>query len=204
MEAESRPRLVAAATLAALAAVAALAISVLDTFTGTRIAESRERAAMAVVAEALPVDHDNDLLADRITVSDPLRPPLRGPVTVYRARRGGQPAGVVLVPVRARGYSGTIDLAIGIRNDGTLAGVRVVRENETPGLGDRVHQDRSPWLDRFRGRSLEDPPAAEWAPGSAGGAFDQLSGATITSRGVVSAVHAALEYHAAAREDLYR
>jgi electron transport complex protein RnfG len=204
MDAERRARLLAAVPLVVLAAGAVLAILVLHAFTGTRIAANRERQALAVVAEALPVAHDNDLLGDRITVSDPLRPELRGPVTVYRARLRGEPAGVVMMPVHARGYSGAIDLAIGIRSDGTLAGVRVVQENETPGLGDRVHQDRSPWLEQFPGHSLEDPPEAGWALRGAGGEFDELSGATITSRGVVNAVHAALEYYGAGRETLYR
>lgn len=187
-----------AVALAGIAAVAAV-----HRFAGERIAMNRENETLAVVREALPVEYDNDLLRDRIEVSDPgrLGP---GPVSVFRARRGGAPAGVVLLPVTAQGYNGRIELAVGITAGGALAGVRVARHHETEGLGDRVHQSKSPWIRQFEGRSLDNTPEAAWAVRSDGGEFDQLSGATITPRGVVNAVHAALDYHRLRGEDLYR
>ena len=40
--------------------------------------------------------------------------------------------------------------------------------------------------------------------GSEGGAFDEVSGATITSRAVINAVRNVLSYHDLARYSLYR
>ena len=39
------------------------------------------------------------------------------------------------------GYSGDIRLLAGIRDDGSLTGVRVVAHRETPGLGDKIELD---------------------------------------------------------------
>jgi electron transport complex protein RnfG len=187
-----------------LAILGAAAVSAVQYLTGEKIASNREAQTLAVVREALPIDHDNDLLHDRIEVVDPVRLGSPDPVMVFRARRGGAPAGVVLMPVVAQGYNGRIELAIGITADGILAGVRVARHRETEGLGDRVHQSRSGWITQFQGRSLDNTPEGDWAVQSDGGAFDQLSGATITPRGVINTVRAALEFHLIHREELYR
>jgi electron transport complex protein RnfG len=187
-----------------LAVLGAAAVSAVQYLAGEQIASNREMQTLAIVREALPIEYDNDLLRDRIEVADPGRLGSPDPVTVFRARRAGVPAGVVLMPVVAEGYNGRIELAIGIAADGALAGVRVARHRETEGLGDRVHQSRSPWIAQFQGRSLDNTPENDWAVQSDGGAFDQLSGATITPRGVINAVRSALEYHLIHREELYR
>jgi len=189
--------------LALMAVLGAVAVTAVQHLAGDRIAANRETQTLAVVREALPVEYDNDLLRDRIEVSDPAR---LGPdtVTVFRARRGGTPAGLVLLPVIAEGYNGRIELAIGIGAEGMLTGVRVARHHETEGLGDRVHQANSGWIRQFDGRSLDNTAEAAWAVQADGGAFDQLSGATITPRGVINAVRLALEYELIHRRELYQ
>jgi electron transport complex protein RnfG len=179
-------------------------VTVVQHLAGERIAMNRENQTLAVVREALPIGYDNDLLRDRIDVTDPGRLGSTEPVAVFRARRAGAPAGVVLLPVIAQGYNGRIELAVGIAADGTLTGVRVARHRETEGLGDRVHQAKSAWIEQFRGRSLGNTAESAWAVRSDGGDFDQLSGATITPRGVVNAVRAALEYYRIHETELYR
>jgi electron transport complex protein RnfG len=57
-------------------------------------------------------------------------------VAVYRARKNGQPVALFATPVAPDGYSGPIQLLVGVYADGTLAGVRVLAHKETPGLGD--------------------------------------------------------------------
>ena len=71
-------------------------------------------------------------------------------------------------------------------------GVRVVSHLETPGLGDRIERRRSNWVEQFRGKSMEDPPSERWKVKKDGGIFDQFSGATITPRIIVKAIHRAL------------
>ena len=101
------------------------------------------------------------------------------------------------------GYTGPITLLIAVRYDGDLAGVRVVTHRETPGLGDYIEIERTPWIRGFEGKSLDTPVAARWKVKKDGGDFDQVTGATITPRAVVKAVHQGLEFFATNRERLF-
>ena len=96
--------------------------------------------------------------------------------------------------IAPNGYNGPIHLLVGIKADGTLAGVRVVKHRETPGLGDVVEISRSDWILGFNDRSLSKPDEKGWKVKRDGGIFDQFTGATITPRAVVKAVHNALLY----------
>ncbi len=152
----------------------------------------------------VPVEkYDNNLLMDTLSVAaDPLLG-TTAPSVVYRARKQGKPVAVVLAPSASGGYNGSIDLLVGIYADGTLAGVRVVRHRETPGLGDAVEAERSDWITKFSGQSLASLTAKQWQVKRDGGSFDQFTGATITPRAVVKAVHAALVYFSQHRDTLF-
>ncbi len=183
-----------ALTLAAIAAIAAGLIAATLALTGERIAAERRRAELAALAAVLPEGYDNDPLADRIIVHAPDALGYADPVPVLRARRAGVITGYVLRARARDGYTGPIDLVIGVDPAGRVIGVRVTQHAETPGLGDPIEHTKSPWIDGFRGRGLDDPPAARWAVRRDGGAFDQFAGATITPRAVVGAVRRALTW----------
>jgi Na+-translocating ferredoxin:NAD+ oxidoreductase subunit G len=80
--------------------------------------------------------------------------------------------------------------------------VRVAGHRETPGLGDYIDIHKSDWIKIFNGRSLADPPATGWRVSKDGGEFDARTGATVTPRAVVKAVHNALAYFQANRARL--
>jgi electron transport complex protein RnfG len=101
------------------------------------------------------------------------------------------------------GYAGDIELLVGVRADGRVAGVRVVEHHETPGLGDGIEADKSDWIRGFDGRSLGDPPREDWAVRRDGGDFDQFTGATITPRAVVEAVRDTLIYFEDHRDQVF-
>jgi electron transport complex protein RnfG len=171
--------------------------------TAARIAANERQAMLDRLHVLLPPHYvDNDLLADAIEVSAPEY--LGAEVTrVYRARRDGEPFAAVFSPVVTQGYSGAIRLIVAIHSDGTLAGARVLSHRETPGLGDKVEVERSPWMLSFAGRSLTDPPPAGWRVKRDGGVFDQFTGATITPRAVVKGVKSTLDYFADHRDGLF-
>ncbi len=186
-----------------LALVLGLLLYFIDQLTNDQIHTNSRVAQLHVIDPLMPLQHDNVLYDDTIEISDS---GFFGPdhtVSVFRARQNGQPVGAVLMPVEARGYSGTIELIIGIAYDGTLLGVRALHHRETPGLGDGIDHEKSSWIAGFTGRSLQNLPAESWMVTEDGGTIDQLSGATITSRGVVNAVRKALEYYSLQRDRLY-
>jgi len=185
-----------ALTLAAVAAVLTALLALVANFTRDRIA-SNEQAWIKQRLDALvpPSAHDNDLLTDSISVTAPDLLGSSQPVKIYRARRAGSPVAAVLRPIAPDGYRGPIELLVAIGQDGRLIGVQVIRHEETPGLGDAFESRDVHWLDRFRGRSLTDPPIQRWTVRRDGGDFDAFTGATITPRAIVKAVRNALEYY---------
>jgi electron transport complex protein RnfG len=164
--------------------------------TRDRIAANEREALMRKLNVLIPKDHyDNKPFEDTQQVRDPNLLGTDEPVTVYRARLGGKPVGLVMAPVAPDGYSGAIKLLVGIAEDGTLTGVRVTAHHETPGLGDAIDEERSNWIYGFDGKSLHNPPLDQWRVKRDGGAFDQLTGATITPRAIVKAVKKSLLYY---------
>ncbi|HKU16947.1 MAG TPA: electron transport complex subunit RsxG [Steroidobacteraceae bacterium] len=183
-------------TLAILAGLLTAAIVLVASFTRSRIADN-EQAWIKQRLDALvaPATHDNDLLADSITVTSPDLLGSAQPVRIYRARRAGAPVAAVIRSIAPDGYRGPIELLVAIGHDGRLIGVQVIRHEETPGLGDQFESRDVHWLDRFRGRSLTDPPPQRWTVRRDGGDFDAFTGATITPRAIVKAVRNTLEYY---------
>lgn len=111
----------------------------------------------------------------------------------YRATLANVPTAVVLRTV-VPGYGGQIELAIAIDAQGRLIGTRVLHQQESPGLGDQLANPASRWLDQFIGKRHDTPPEQAWALKRDQGAFDQLAGATVTSRAVIDAIQDALRY----------
>ena len=172
--------------------------------TESRIAENQRRALLKSLNELVPNDkYDNDIYTDILYVRNSELLGTDEPVPVYRARKNGWPVAAVLAPVAPDGYNGNIHLLVAVKLDGTLAGVRVIRHRETPGLGDQIEADRSDWILAFSGKSLDNPGQQHWKVKRDGGAFDQFTGATITPRAVVKAVKKALLYYKANSDKLF-
>lgn len=171
-----------------------------------RIAEEKQRALTQSLLEVMPAKlAGNDLIEDSFLL--PASPLLgtTGPQQAYLARRDGDPSGVIMQVVAPEGYGGSINLLVGIAADGTVTGVRVIPPHfETPGLGDAIEIQKSPWITSFNGKSLGNPPPEQWRVKKDGGVFDAFTGATITPRAVVAAVRDALRYFEQHRTALLR
>lgn len=125
------------------------------------------------------------------------------PVDVFVAVENGTPLSTIIASVAPDGYNAPIRLLVGIAPDGTLTGVRVVSHRETPGLGDKIEIDKSDWIRQFDGKGLGNPPPAQWTVRNEDGAFDALTGATVTPRAVIRAVRRTLEYYEMNRAMLF-
>ena len=165
--------------------------------TKSNIAKNEEQAKRELIDQALPKSlYDNDIVNDVVLLPPTPELGTTRASSAYRARLHGAPAALVLEAIAPDGYSGKIDLLIAIQSNGELAGVRVVSHNETPGLGDYIDIAKSDWIKQFDGASLAKYDAQAWQVKKDGGRFDYMSGATITPRAVVKAVHKALRYYA--------
>jgi electron transport complex protein RnfG len=184
-----------AASLAVVALIGTTLLAAVNELTAERIAEQERRVVLEQLGQIVkPERYDNRLQEDLIVVEDESHFPRGQSVTVYRARKDGEPTALVMKLAAVNGYNGTIRLLVGINADGSLCGVRVASHKETPGLGDAIEIEKSDWVLGFDGHSLQAPSAFSWAVKRDGGRFDQFTGATITPRAVVEAVRMALEY----------
>lgn len=158
--------------------------------------EANARAALEAELNRLvpAAEYDNDLLASAASIAAPELSGVAAPITLYRATKAGVPVAVLFEVVAPDGYSGAIRMLAAVRADGRLAGARVLAHKETPGLGDYIEERRSPWIHGFDGRSLGDPEETRWAVRKDGGAFDHVTGATVTPRAIVKALKRALAY----------
>jgi len=111
----------------------------------------------------------------------------------YRATKAGQ-LSAVLLRSQTTGYAGTLELLIAIDVNGMLLGVKTLKQSETSGLGARIAEWPNGWLQVFSGLSLAETGNNGWALKKDQGQFDQITGATITSRAAINAIHDALRY----------
>ena len=191
-------------TLVVFAVSAAIILSSLDELTSERIAENEIAYKLRGLSAILPEgEYDNQPHLDMlfITAPDLLGSPESLPV--YRARLGSKRVAVILTTISPLGYVGDIELLVSISALGEVIGVRAVRHRETPGLGDGIDMDQSNWIRSFDGLTSADVQSVKWRLARDGGSIDQLTGATVTSRAVTSAVRNAVTYFDAHQDELF-
>ncbi len=98
-------------------------------------------------------------------------------------------------PFKGPGLWGTIEGYLGIAADGkTLTGIVFTAHSETPGLGGRIDED---WFkEQFRGLTVPASGAMSLKDAGGAGDIDAITGATFTSRSVLSLVNGTLEKNA--------
>lgn len=102
----------------------------------------------------------------------------------------GNVMGYVFV-TSAKGYGGDISVMVGVLGDGTVAGVNILSINETAGLG--MNAKNQSFLDQFLGKSGEIGVAKNNPSDTE---IQALTGATITSSAMATAVNTALSLYA--------
>ena len=94
--------------------------------------------------------------------------------------------------VTANGFGGEMELMVGLHPNNTIAGVEVIDHSETSGIGTNVLN--ATYLTRYKGKS---------GTLVLGTDIDAHSGATISSKAVLSGVNAALSAHTEMQNGAY-
>lgn len=171
--------------LTIIAAVSAGVLAFVDQKTQEPIENSLREEKMAAVRNVLP-EFDNEPDKDTIV----LEFPGADSVTFYRGRKGTDIVGVAFSVIAPNGYSGEIEVMVGVNTDGIVQGIEVLLHLETPGLGAKIETEG--FRDQYKGKSLKDPEV--WDVMKDGGSFKQITGATISSRAVTHAVARGIEF----------
>lgn len=183
--------------MVAFAIVGTLTLAIVHYTTKAPIIKAEAVVRMNLFAQILPTDlHDNDLLQDAVKQAAGGELGNRDETLVYRARLKKAPSAVIMEVTAPDGYSGDIKLLVAIKANGEVLGARVLDHRETPGLGDYIDIAHSDWIKNFDTQSLAKTNDDGWHVKKDGGQFDFVTGATITPRAVIKAVHKALKFYA--------
>ncbi len=109
---------------------------------------------------------------------------------VYTAKAGGNTTGYA-VKVAPKGYAGAVEVVVGVTAEGTLQGIKVGNNNETPGLGKNAATPK--FQDQFSGKTWGNPVNVIKSGTPKDNEIAALAGATITSRAIADGVNQALE-----------
>ncbi|MBF0610098.1 MAG: electron transport complex subunit RsxG [Magnetococcales bacterium] len=184
--------------LMVVGAIATALLAYTNDITQAPIAEAKRQETMQSLRMILPA-FDNEPDRDTRELIDGSLNKKQKPVTFFRAKKDGQDVGVAFMVTAPDGYSGDIDIMMGMDTTGTLTGIRVVGHKETPGLGDKIVITQ--WPESFKGKNATN---IRWAVKKDGGDFDQFAGATITPRAVVKAVKRGIDYFNANQQKIFQ
>lgn len=172
-------------TLLLVTAVAGAALSLVNNITKPRIEEQKrlvtERALIAALpnADKMAIDpvYKADTLKYYIGYKDTLRQELAGYAFV----------------AKGAGYSSTIETMVGVDSMGTIIGIKIMQQVETPGLGTKIEEirygDTTSWFQRqFIGKK-----AGEIAVDKDKGEIVSVTGATISSRAVANSINSGVQ-----------
>lgn len=187
-----------AAILLVITVIAGFVLGFVYDITKRPIAQAEEKAAREAYAEVFAEASDFVMLEEAM----PLDPAFLTEwadagfegVTVenvlHAADENGNSLGYVLTVTSHEGYGGDITFTMGICNDGTLNGISILSISETAGLGMNAESVLKP---QYAGKKV---PAFTVVKTGAQteSQIDAISGATITSNAVTSAVNGGLYY----------
>jgi len=112
-------------------------------------------------------------------------------VAVYEGISGNSTIGYV-VQLSPNGYSGNIDLMVGISiSDKKITGMRVLHHTETPGLGAKAVKEN--FYRRYDNKALVPLRVTRTYPGE--NEIQAITSATITTRAITNAVNEAIEWY---------
>ena len=175
--------------LALICAVGAFALANVADATRAPIAASEARAQREAVEAVLPS-------FARLAI-DTLQTETGKEALYFSGVGDGGLTGTAFKSSSGLGYSGTIEIMMGVDTEGKISGVRVLRHAETPGLG--ANYAAPEMLDEFyKGRLVTD----NWKLKKDGGEVDAVTGATVTGRAIADAIETGLQEYLQDQDDI--
>lgn len=176
--------------LTVIATVMGATLSLVESVTRKPIEYSKLKFVKGPAVLSVLTNYDNDPILD-YKKDVTLEEKGEGKITksLFPAKKNGKSFAVAF-EVTGEGYHGPLGIMIGIDlKTGHLTGMRVITHSETPGLGARAVEPG--FYKQFSTLGIKDV-----ALSGKGGKINAISGATMTSNGVIDAVRKGLELFA--------
>ena len=169
------------AVLFTITLIASAGVGAVNMITEQPIAEAKQAATTAALANVLPAFDDNSVSEQEI---DGL------PIKVYIATSGEAVVGYAVETLTKSGFGGSIRLMVGFLPDGEIYNVNVLEQAETPGLGSKMCDEGNALISSIKDKNVF---TIEFKVKKDGGELDALTAATISSRAYYDAVARAKE-----------
>ena len=169
------------AVLFTITLIASAGVGAVNMITEQPIAEAKQAATTAALANVLPAFDDNSVSEQEI---DGL------PIKVYTATSGEAVVGYAVETLTKSGFGGSIRLMVGFQPDGNIYNVNVLEQAETPGLGSKMCDEGNALISSIKDKNVF---TIEFKVKKDGGELDALTAATISSRAYYDAVARAKE-----------
>lgn len=161
-------------TLVLIAVAVAFLLSIVNKFTAPVIAKNQEIALQSSLKKVITADYFMVLDENE-------------DYTVYKALNSGELAGYCVL-TSASGYGGEIKVITGVDTNKCVAGVEILSHSETAGLG--ANAEKEGFRNQYKGKKAEIGVNKNISSDTE---IQAISGATVTSKAVTSAVNAALK-----------
>ena len=170
------------AVLAIICVVVTLALSSTNLLTAGKI-------------EALAIETQNKAMEKLIEADEYHELPATtsfGNITYYAAIKGGDTVGCIFV-TEANGYGGIVSVMTAVDMEGKIVAVEILEAtDETPGLGQNV--TKPDWYSQFGGLKGDITVIKGGSANQENNEVNAVTGATISSKAVTTAVNQALDY----------
>jgi len=184
-------------TLAVIALISGLALSGVFSMTKDTIDQQKLEAAWAAYQEVVPTAEGFEAVPAAEDFKGEVYGSGFGRVYINEVVAGtdanGDLAGYAIAVTSAEGYDGNVGLSVGVSPDGTVNAISFTELHETPGKGMLCGEPE--FMDQFHDRHADAFKLLPQGGGTAENEIDSVSGATVTSRAVVNAVNAALDFY---------
>ncbi len=177
--------------LSLICSFSGFSLATLKQITAPRIEEQKLIFVQGPALKQIFPDADNDPVKDRkiFALEE------SSAVTLFPAYKNGTLTGIAFESF-GEGFGGELGVMVGMNiQEGKLAGIGITSMKETPGLGTRVAEQT--FTSQFQGNSL-----ARLALRSQGGNIDAISGASVSSGAVLSAVNNAMSTYQKLKEQI--
>ena len=183
--------------LSAIALLAGLALSGVYSMTKDTIDDQHQKKAWAAYQAVVPQAVSFDAIPAAAENSGEVYGTGFGRTYINEAVEGkdasGNTAGYAVSVTCAEGYDGNITLSVGIDPEGRVNSIAFTELHETPGKGMLCEDPK--FKDQFNGRAVSSFKLLKDGGSVNEDEIDGVSGATISSKAVVNAVNAALDFY---------
>jgi electron transport complex protein RnfG len=176
--------------LTSIGAVSGLVLSAIYGVTKAPIEYQTIKFVKEPAVKKVLTGYDNDPILDRTTITvgtDERGKPIE--LVVFPAKKNGQTFAVA-IEGKGKGFHGTIGVMVGVSKAGEITDIGITSQSETPGIGSRITEES--FTSRFKGKPITGEIQV-----------DGISGATYSSKGVMSAVNEAVGYVRKFKQELF-